>query len=507
VARSILREAYDAPDHQRDSLTKHARATARRGQLEAMLSLARTDLAVESKDLDADPLLLNCTNGTVDLQTGALRPHRSADMLTRCTTCAYWPDAHLVDSPGAGEWRKFIKAITNGNDELAAYLQRAAGYSVTGDPCEEALFFAYGPERTGKSTFLATVGYHLADYADQVDFTAFLRKRDDNELRPELDKLQGKRFAASSETNAGRTMAEGLVKAITGNEPISTAAKYKDPVTWTPAFTLWLAANDRPVVRHNDGALWRRLKVVPFLHQVAPEAVDTGLKARLRQTAGEAVLAWLVAGCLTWRQEGLGTCAAVEEAIAGYREEMDPLGGWLADRCDVRLGRDDWFTPTEDLYQSFRRWCEESGEPLKLTQRQFGDHLSARHLTHARKRYNGEPRRGYVAIRLTEQPQFGFDDEDLPSEEASIRHAVPDAHHLPAHPENTLTEPVREASAGGGVPGVQGGCTNSAGAKSHVRLSDKSGTCRHSGTPGAEVDPFASEDPLPPLTPDEGARW
>lgn len=412
VARSILHEAWAAEGDDRSTIAKHALQTAKRGQLEAMLYLAKSDLAVLSKDLDTNPHLLNALNGTVDLRTGKLRPHNPADMITRRATSAYVPGADLADTPGARDWRRFIAEITNDDAELAAYLQRAAGYSVTGDPCEEVLFFAYGPERTGKSTFLVTINHHLADYADQVDFTAFLRKRDDSELKPELAKLQGKRFVASSETNAGRTLAEGLVKTITGNEPISARTLNKESVTWLPAFTLWLAANDRPIVRHDDGALWRRLKVVPFVHQVPAEAVDLGLKSRLREKAGEAVLAWLVRGCLDWQRSKLGTCSAVEAAIEGYREEMDPLGGWLADCCDVRLEHDEWFTPTDLLYRSFKAWCDESGEPLKLTQKQFGQHMTARQLNKAQRRFEGQRRHGYEGIRLTAQPELGFDDDD-----------------------------------------------------------------------------------------------
>lgn len=477
VAQSIAREALAAPEHQRAGLLKWAGTSQAQGKVSAMLWMAQSDLTVESTELDTDAYLLNCPNGTIDLRTGAVRPHDPADLITRCTRAAYVPGAECAQTPGADDWRRFLADTTAEDEELAGYLQRAAGYSVTGDPCEEVFFFAYGVERTGKSTFLATIAHHLADYADQADFTAFLKKRDDSELRPELAKLQGKRFVASSETSAGRALAEGLVKTITGNEPISTAAKYKDPVTWVPAFTLWLAANDRPNVRHDDGALWRRIKVVPFLHQVPEAAKDDGLKKRLRDTAGEAVIAWLVRGCLAWQTEGLGTCAAVGEATAEYREEMDPIGGWLAERCDVRPEQD-WFTPTADLYRNFRQWAQSTNDRADLSQKQLGELLAKRGLNRTQRRVGSKRAHGYLGIRLTEQPEFGFDDDP----------------HDPDLAESSLEchgcKPANEAC----VTGVTGNSHNFPDSISHKELSDNTRDTRDTrDTPASDSPDFDPE--------------
>lgn len=425
TARSIFAEAAGAPTDKANGVAHHAMRSASRSRLEAMLALARPDLAVTSTDLDADPYLLNCPNGTVDLRTGELRPHRPGDLLHRLTRAAYQPGADTADTPGAVAWQAFLAQTAGGDAELLAYLQRAAGYSAAGDPCEEVLIFAYGPERTGKSTFLGALGYQLGDYADQVDFSAFLRRRDESELRPELAKLQGKRFVASSETSAGRSMAEGLVKTITGNEPISTCAKYRDPVTWLPAFTLWLAANDRPVVRHEDGALWRRMRVAPFVHQVPADQTDIGLKARLRDEAGEAIIAWLVAGCLAWQREGLGTCAAVQEATAAYREEMDPLHDWLEECCEVDPGKD-WFGASAALFASYLQWAERVGERRPLSLKAWGEQMTRRFGERDRIRVSGRRTYGYRGLRLADEEQMEWDtDERVPPQDPHEQRTVP----------------------------------------------------------------------------------
>ena len=411
VARSILLEAHAAPEHQSSELAKWYRQSLRRPQLSAMLDLARSDLPILSGGLDTDPWSLNCANGTLDLRTGALRPHDPADRITRITRAAYRPDAHLADTAGASAWLTFVGQLTAGDDELAAFLQRAIGYSLTGDPRDEVLFFCYGPARTGKSTFLEAVKHVAGDYGESVDFTAFLRKRDDSELKPEIVKLQGRRFVTSSETNAGRTLAEGLVKTITGGDEVSVRGLRRDPITFRPAFTLWLAANDRPTVRHDDDAMWRRVKVVPFLNQVPANQADTGLKSRLRAEAGEAILAWAIAGCLEWQRHGLGTCAAVEAAIAEYQEAMDPLGGWLEERCAIDAQKTDWFAPTALLFRDYQAWCGENNETTTMTTRDFGTYLGARGLSAARRRFEGKVARCFEGIRLTAQLELDLDDD------------------------------------------------------------------------------------------------
>jgi putative DNA primase/helicase len=414
TARSVLQEAYaEADDQQREALTKFAVTAATRQRVDAMLYLARPDLLVASTDLDTDPDLLNCRNGTIDLRTGKLRPHNAADLITRRVEAEYHPDADLADTPGAVEWRRFLSETTAGSDGLDHFLRRAAGYSLTGDPMEEVLFFCYGLPRTGKSTFLDTVRHHLADYADQADFSAFTKRKEDTELRPELDKLRGRRFVASCETTQGRELAEGLVKNITGGEPVSTRTVHARSKTgWRPEFTLFLSANDHPHVRYDDPAIWRRIKVIPFVNQKgdandksvpADQQADLHLKGRLRDTAGDAVLAWLVRGCLEWREQGLGTCKAVEAAGAAYREAMDPLGDqqirdWLAECCVTDPTA---FTPTEDLFANYVTWCGDKDETDRLGVEDFGKQLTKRFGEGKRKRVGGGKRRtGYEGVAL-----------------------------------------------------------------------------------------------------------
>jgi phage/plasmid-associated DNA primase len=50
-------------------------------------------------------------------------------------------------------WRRFLTEITGGNKDLEDFLQRIAGYTLTGSTREHALFFLYGTGITGKESW------------------------------------------------------------------------------------------------------------------------------------------------------------------------------------------------------------------------------------------------------------------------------------------------------------------------------------------------------------------
>ena len=97
-------------------------------------------------DFDRDPWLLATPSGTVDLRTGTLRRADPGDMLTRCTSVT---PAERADCP---RWLRFLNDATQGDAELIAYLQRFAGYSLTGITTEHMLMFVHGSGANGKST-------------------------------------------------------------------------------------------------------------------------------------------------------------------------------------------------------------------------------------------------------------------------------------------------------------------------------------------------------------------
>lgn len=353
------------------ALASWAKASQSRGKIEAAVKLAESEPSVSatSEDFDADPWLLNCANGTIDLRTGELRPHTRGDLLTRLAPVPYDPTAICPT------WDAFLTHIMGGNADMLGFLQRAVGYSLTGSVQEQCLFFPYGGGANGKSTFLKAILSMLGrDYAKQAAPELLTVGQDRHPT--ELADLAGVRFVASIEVAEGKRLAEALVKQLTGGDPVKARLMRQDFFQFDPAFKIWLAANHKPVVKGTDFAIWRRIRLIPFTVTIPEAEQDKRLGDKLHaELAG--ILAWAVRGCLAWQRDGLGVPATVTAATEAYRAESDELAGFLEERIDLEERGQEQAGP---LYRAYHDWAEANGLKDKdiLTNVKFGRQLTER---------------------------------------------------------------------------------------------------------------------------------
>jgi len=370
TARSIYQEAAaeDDPDR-RAALADHARKTESEHRRRAMLASARCLLPVQMGDLDSDPWAFNVLNGTLDLRTGKLRPHRREDFITKLAPVHYDPDAE------APTWWKFLNRIFDRNLELMTFLQKAVGYSMTGHTWEQVLFILYGLGANGKSTFLETIRELLGDYARETTSETFLVKTGQTASN-DLAALRGARFVKATETDSGKHLAEALVKQITGGDTITARFLYQEFFSFRPQFKIFISANHKPLIRGTDWAIWRRIRLIPFTVQIPPQEQDKRLPEKLRAELS-GILNWALEGCLLWQNEGLEPPAEVQAATAEYQAEMDLLGDWLSECCILANGAS---ALAGELYQSYTEWCERTGEKRPLSRKAFGALLRERGL-------------------------------------------------------------------------------------------------------------------------------
>ncbi|HOL73180.1 MAG TPA: phage/plasmid primase, P4 family, partial [Bryobacteraceae bacterium] len=374
VARELYQAAWEIPDADRKKQTAlWAIRSESTDKKKAALVSAQSEpgIPILPEQFDADPFSLNCLNGTINLRTGELRPHRREDYCTKLAPVVYDPSAR---SP---LWERFLREACCGDEDLISFLQRAVGYSLTGSTAEEKLFFVHGPAAAGKSTFLEAIRATLGDYAKSADFETFVQRREAGAVRNDIAELAGRRFVVSIEVDEGKRLAEGLVKLLTGGDTVRARFLYQESFEFLPQFKLWLAANHAPKVKHDDSAMWRRILRIPFEHVIPKEQRDPSIKARLKdlKESGPAILAWAVQGCLLWQKEGLGVPTVVEEATEQYRLDMDPLRDFLADCCV--LAPNAWAT-AKDLRQAYEAYCRDHGEKRPLAPREFAACLRSR---------------------------------------------------------------------------------------------------------------------------------
>ena len=363
---SIYQEAAAAPnDETRKELGKHATRSEAGARIKEMVDLARSDVPVMPDELDASPDLLNTESGTIDLRTGELREHRREDLITKIAPTTYRPDA------AAPTWEAFLERVLPGED-LRAFVQRAVGYSATGDTSEQCMFINHGGGANGKSTFQEAIAAALGDYAMRAPTEMLLAKRSDG-VPNDVARLKGARFVSASETEEGRRLAESRIKDLTGQDTITARFMKAEWFDFAPTHKLWLSTNHKPEIRGTDAAIWRRIRLVPWAVTIPPAEQDKKLPIALRhELAG--ILAWVVRGCLQWRREGLQAPDEVRKATGEYRAEMDVLAGFLVECCELDTGHWEY---AKDLYECYKRWCDENGERPE-PQRKFGGRLGER---------------------------------------------------------------------------------------------------------------------------------
>jgi putative DNA primase/helicase len=380
VVRSIYREAADEQDKEvRKLLAAHARYSERKSAVTALVSLTMTveGVAADPADFDADPWTLAVSNGTLDLRTGDLGPHRREDHITRLVKAEYDPCAT------SAVWEGFLDHVTAGKPGLREFLQRAAGYTLTGDVREEVLFTLHGPAGCGKTTFEESISGILGGYAGSIRIEALTDSgRGSGGHNEDVARLVGLRMVTAVEASEGDRLREGLVKSLTGGDTIAASRKNRPAFEFRPAFKLWMATNFVPRVRADDSGMQRRLVKLPFENRLTPGCVSGSsggnLKHELRQPEVQrAILAWAVAGCLDWQRGGLNPPDCVKAATDDLWRQMDTLGQFF-DECLV-FG-DEFRATAKQIRGAYDAWCDDEGIPdrFRVSERRMAEALRAR---------------------------------------------------------------------------------------------------------------------------------
>jgi putative DNA primase/helicase len=395
LARAICRQA--AAECPKDSTAANI-ASAKTVAAVERLAQADRHHAATVDQWDADPLLLNTPAGIVDLRTGKMMPHDPKAYLTKITA--------VPPTGDCPQWRRFLDRITNGDKELQAYLQRVAGYGLTGITREHAMFDGYGTGANGKGTFLNAVTGVMGDYAAVAQMETFTASFGDRHPT-ELAMLRGARFVTAQETEEGRRWAESRIKALTGGDPITARFMRQDFFTFTPRFKLFIVGNHKPALRSVDEAIRRRLNLIPFNVTIPPEERDPDLPEKLR-AEWPGILAWAIQGCLQWQELRISPPAAVLDATTEYLDGEDAMGLWIAECCKVAPGR---YDTTAALFASWKQWAEQAGEFVG-SQKRFSQALQSRGFSPQRQAMTGKAGFNGIAVKPLQSHRQPNEQED-----------------------------------------------------------------------------------------------
>ena len=352
----------------RESIRKWCKASKMQSKLRAMVSLAESDstISVCVNAFDKDTDLFNCDSGTMNFSTLEFTPHNPNDLLTNYSPVSYIPNAVCP------RWERFILEIMDGSREMADFLQRAVGYSMTGLTVEQCLFILWGNGSNGKSTFIEVLRYLFGTYSKASDFHTFVAKKWGVQSGPNSDiaKLRGARFVSATEGEQGQKLAESLIKQLTGGDTISACFKFKEPFEFKPQLKLWLSTQHKPEIVGTDEGIWRRIRLIPFNVHFAQ---DTTLQDILLAEA-PGILRWAIKGFGQWRKHGLMEPQAVVDATTGYRAEEDVMLRFI--QSDYLEIGGEHKCGAHDLYETYKKWAHNNHEE-ELSERKFSDSMKA----------------------------------------------------------------------------------------------------------------------------------
>lgn len=385
--RERQKRALQLEDYaQRKQMMDWAMHGESRSRLTNLLALAQNKepLADDGMAWDTDPWLLGCPNGVVDLRDGTFRKATPDDRVTMRVKVKYDPQA---DCP---LWKATLGQIFAGHEvksdnlldqaditesvRLVEFMQRALGYSITGDCREECCFFAYGEGGNGKGTIINTLGEVLGDYLDDMPMKTLEKSLfASNSIPNDIAKLVGKRFITCAEVNEFH-INESRLKALTGRDPITARFLNQEFFTFRPVGKIWISTNNRPKITGLDDGIWRRIHLIPFTNSFKGPRDDKTIKERLlKELPG--ILNWVIEGAVKWQQVGLLPPDTVRVATEDYRIDSEPITPFINACCVVDAKAR---VQAGLLFQAYKLWASGQHEEQPLTDKAFSKFIKRR---------------------------------------------------------------------------------------------------------------------------------
>jgi len=343
-------------EKKREQYLKFVGHWQRRSYRETILKDAAGVYPISISQFDKNLFLLNCLNGTLDLKTRQFHPHSPSDFLSMTAGVRYDPNAQ------SKLWEKTIFDAMQGDQDKAAFLQKAMGYGLTGDTSEECFFILYGPTtRNGKGTIMETYIRMLGDYGRTSKPETIAQKQTANSSGPSEDiaRLAHARVVNISEPGKQMVLSTALVKTLTGGDTITARFLNENSFEFTPQFKLFVNTNYLPKVTDVTIFSSDRIKVIPFERHFEESERDKSLKQRLAQDCElSAVLNWCLQGLWMMWETGLDLPNAVRDATTQYQRDSDKIGRFTDEMLEPSMGSE---LRTEEVYQAYQNWCTQNG--------------------------------------------------------------------------------------------------------------------------------------------------
>jgi P4 family phage/plasmid primase-like protien len=317
------------------------------------------------KNMDSNPYLMCFTNGVFDFKNKEFRQGYPQDYITKSTGVPYIKYVYEETKETADQIMTFMEQLFP-EPQLCRYMWDHLASCLMGIKKEHAFNIYRGSGSNGKSILTDLMTQALGEYKGTVPITLVTDKRSSiGGATPEVMQLKGVRYAVMQEPSKDAVINEGIMKELTGGDPLLGRALYSDSEIFIPQFSLVVCTNALFEIKSNDDGTWRRMKLVNFIAKFISEGEthtddtphvfpkDKTLKEKLPNWAPVFIAMLVKKACET---EGeVKDCPEVVAASNEYRMKQDCITGFISDKIikDVNgsIGK-------RELNEEFKRWFE-----------------------------------------------------------------------------------------------------------------------------------------------------
>lgn len=398
-SRHLYNKLADLGTKERRAVMSIIRKIQSKAGVGNIMGLLRALRVVPRDAFDADSWVLNTPSSLIDLRTNEPIARVPESMVSKVTAVDAAP---YYDPANAPKWEAFLDFVTKGDEELAAFLRRYAGYCLTGDNSEKKFLFMWGRSETGKSTFINTLseimgGIGPTSYAGYVAMNSLLDMGRGN-IPDDIAQLPGKRLVTASEPKANAYWNDELIKAITGRDVLTVRKLYESNFQLKPQFKLLVGGNTEPKLGRLEDGMKTRLLIAPLDNVVPKEEMKSQYEIELVNEEGPHILAWMIRGCQEWQERGLDAPPAVQAKTEEYWDAEDRYGQWLEEECDLATGVS---ATLHELYRSWHVWAHARGVKAN-TEADLAQYLVAQNGSLGIDKGLVEGKIGFTGIRVPE---------------------------------------------------------------------------------------------------------
>ena len=318
--------------------------------------------------LDSNPYLLCFNNFVIDFKNKIHRKGQPDDYISKSTNIDYCPLNKNKNKDVVNEINNFISELFP-NEELCKYMWEHLASILVGTNENQTFNIYTGTGRNGKSKLVDLMSKCLGDYKGTVPITLITQKRNSiGSTSSEIVQLMGTRYAVMQEPSKGDKINEGIMKEITGGDPIQGRALFKDNVTFVPQFKLVVCTNTLFDIKSNDDGTWRRIRVCDFMSKFLENPymdeekfpkenypyqykIDKNIDQKFDIWAP--VLMSMLVDISYKNQGNVSDCKIVMGSSDQYREGQDYLTEFIKDKIKKEIGGKVKIT---ELQEEFKIW-------------------------------------------------------------------------------------------------------------------------------------------------------